>query len=333
MDFDRGRQVANLSGDQTAIIQLLAQIAINAGGKAEAWGELPPLGGPDGFCYPNLAKAILDFQQRWVSYGKVARVDGVVDPRGSTLRWMDSIVQHAVPAPNIVPDPLLQIAPPPRLPGTWQITNVTSASLGEIGQVGACDVTIAQPDERQFTIKGWGAGFGVSLDPVGVWKMAKGVSDPETMATLASVAGMVAKGVGFNVGDFAQLWGRYLPASLRKHLAAGSSTYGEIYPSPWNGALGRPTALSRYMLAGGSRPPFCLLSGNATVGVGGELGMFYFGGVDLLSAAAIGFYGSAGWAVKAGAGIQASGLRYSRRRGQMTRGGVDPLVVTTKAGR
>ncbi|MDA7415739.1 hypothetical protein PGB34_05125 [Xenophilus arseniciresistens] len=83
-------QVANLSGDQEAIVRLLAGIPMESGGR-------PGLSsGPRGQCPKELGLAIWDFQTRWLGKG-IKKRDGVVDPGGSTLAQLNLLSTGAAP--------------------------------------------------------------------------------------------------------------------------------------------------------------------------------------------------------------------------------------------
>ena len=86
----RGRvaKVKNSNHDQIQVITLLSEIPFGQGGKKEDW-ELPPLAGPDGVCPQILAVAIWDFQFWWQRLGVFKNIDGVVDPGGNTLRYLN----------------------------------------------------------------------------------------------------------------------------------------------------------------------------------------------------------------------------------------------------
>lgn len=93
--------VTNAPADQGKVIGLL-------------WGTDPANGGMQGVssppsaaapkqCAPALVAAITAFQAYWVSRGEFRVVDSVVDPRGHTLRKLDSLVGRVAPAPPPAP--------------------------------------------------------------------------------------------------------------------------------------------------------------------------------------------------------------------------------------
>ena len=86
----RGRltNVKNSNEDQQKVITLLSEIPSVFRGKKGDW-EIPPLAGPDGVCPQILASAIWDFQSWWKLAGVFKNIDGVVDPGGNTLRYMN----------------------------------------------------------------------------------------------------------------------------------------------------------------------------------------------------------------------------------------------------
>ena len=86
----RGRiaNVRNSNDDQQKVIAMLSEIPCAYGGKKEDW-DVPPLAGPDGVCPQVLALAIWDFQSLWKSTGLFKNIDGVVDPGGNTLKYLN----------------------------------------------------------------------------------------------------------------------------------------------------------------------------------------------------------------------------------------------------
>jgi hypothetical protein len=228
---------------------------------------------------------------------------GFCHPPGNTSRgwvWLGGGAPPP-PPPAPTPDPIVHNN---RIAGTWQITNMWSLNLGEVGQLGAVEIEITQPDEKKFKMKGYGAGFGVSVDPISYVKALKNLSNllpGKDPVQLAKVVESLLKGVGFNIGDYLQIF--------TKALGPLSVTGGRIIPNPVNASRGRPTAVSRYMLAGGGSGmrPFMIGSLGGGVGAGMEGGIVFFDtlpGPGILDAAAIGVYGSAGVTVKFGAGAQ-----------------------------
>lgn len=92
----RGRvaKVKNSNNDQQKVISLLSDIPFAQGGKKDDW-EVPPLAGPDGVCPQILASAIWDFQSWWKLAGLFKNIDGVVDPGGNTLRYLNIFAASA----------------------------------------------------------------------------------------------------------------------------------------------------------------------------------------------------------------------------------------------
>ena len=90
-------QVGNAPDDQSKVIALLWSIEpANAGMK----GVSPaPAAGPPKRCPATLAAAIGAFQRFWVKRGEFRVADGVVDPRGSTLRKLDALAGGVLPTP------------------------------------------------------------------------------------------------------------------------------------------------------------------------------------------------------------------------------------------
>jgi hypothetical protein len=300
----RGRiaNVRNFQVDQQTVIGLLANIAVAKGGQRENW-PAPILAGADSHCPKALADAIWQFQVFWKAQGVFHNIDGVCDPNGNTIRKMESLADGVPPHPAPIPAPNVHHE---RIRGTWQITNMWSLNLGEVGQLGAVEMEITQPDEKKFKMKGAGAGFGVSVDPVGWAKALKKLSElnpfgDKSAATIGKIIVALGKGAGFNIGDYFQIFS--------EKLGPLNVTGGRIIPNPINAMRGRPTAVSRQMLTlqGGVHPPFIIASVGAAFGGGMEGGVVFFDslpGVGMLDAAAIGVYGSSGLSVKFGAGAQ-----------------------------
>ena len=92
----RGRiaNVRNSNDDQQKVITLLSEIPSVQGGKKDDW-EVPPLAGPDGVCPQVLAFAIWDFQSWWKRFGIFKNIDGVVDPGGNTLTYLNFFATSA----------------------------------------------------------------------------------------------------------------------------------------------------------------------------------------------------------------------------------------------
>lgn len=298
------QNVTNSAEDQRIVIGLLSSISTEQGGKREAW-PAPPLAGPPGQCPSFVVDAIWDFQRFWKTKGVFHNIDGVVDPGGRTLKRLNEIVRGAPPAPPPGPDP----SPPrqpiisePRIPGTWQITNVWSLALGEVGQLGGVELEITEPSGKKFVIRAAGAGFGVSIDPISYAKALKvGLKalNPfmgAAAAGLVPIMEMLGKGVVFNIGDYLQKFG----------VSLSSVTQGRLIANPINQYIGRPTVLSRSLITGAGIAPFAITSASAGVLAGGEGGVVCMGGV---LAPVIGCYGSLGVTIKVGGGVQ--GMLYS----------------------
>ena len=90
-------QVANAPNDQGKIIRLLWTIEPANGGMNGV--SPPPAAGLAKRCAPALATAIAAFQTFWVSRGEFRVADGVVDPRGTTLRKLDALAGGVAPTP------------------------------------------------------------------------------------------------------------------------------------------------------------------------------------------------------------------------------------------
>jgi hypothetical protein len=89
--------VANAPSDQGKIIRLLWSIEPANGGMKGV--SPPPAAGPAKRCAPALAAALAAFQAFWVSRGEFRVADGVVDPRGTTLRKLDALAGGVAPKP------------------------------------------------------------------------------------------------------------------------------------------------------------------------------------------------------------------------------------------
>ncbi|MBL8587823.1 MAG: hypothetical protein JNK46_04785 [Methylobacteriaceae bacterium] len=91
--------VLSLKRDQRKIIDLLWNIDIGNGGQRGA-PAVKPEPGDDRQCNPMLAAAIMAFQAVLVLKGELKKADGVVDPRGTTLRKLDALAGKPAPAPT-----------------------------------------------------------------------------------------------------------------------------------------------------------------------------------------------------------------------------------------
>lgn len=290
----RRQNVTNNSDDQAIVIDLLSRIPASKGGKRDAW-KTPPLSGPKGNCPKVLADAIWDFQVHWKQKGEFHVIDGVVDPGRHTSNKMNELALRVNPPEPPRKASSNHVRRIPRIHGTWQVTNIWSAALGEGGQLGSAEVEITQPDNKKFLMRGFGAGVGVGIDPIKAIKLLKGVVSPDALATVKEVLTMLGTGVGFNIGDYLQKLGVSLP----------SVTRGCIFANPINKHIGRPQHVSRYMLTGGAaREPFSITSVGGAVGAGMEGGVISFGFPLGPLSHAFAIYGSSGVNAKFGAGAQ-----------------------------
>jgi len=297
----RKQQVKNTQSDQKKVAALLAAIPGASGGKKDQW-YAPPLPGPNGQCTPALADAIWSFQQLWKSRGVFQVIDGTVDPGMHTWQTLVKLAKGQAPTP---PQPASGekklLNSQPRVPGTWQITNIWSFSLGEVGLLGAVELEIAQPDGAKFKLKGAGAGFGWSMDPKGLSDTINKVGGREAPATLLALLESSSRGIGFSLGDL-----------LQKIPGAGfltpTTSRGVIIANPLRRVIGRnQRALSRSLLTGGGNTVFGISSGSANIVAGSEAGIVVFGLGGIGSAwfaDAIAIYGSSGVTIKAGLGVQ-----------------------------
>jgi hypothetical protein len=295
--------VTNYQEDQQRIIGLLSRIPASNGGKKEAW-PAPILAGGDGQCSSDLLTAIWDFQKHWKQRGVFKNIDGVVDPNGHTLFRLNLLAGGGETPPGPTPEELKPVIRNDRVPGTWQVTNVWSLNLGEVGMVGGAKVEVTQPDNKKFEMAGAGAGVGYGIDPITWGKALKdGIKVLNPMAGAAEVAlkpllESLAKGVGFSIGDYIQLLGGSLT----------SLTKGVLIANPINNYVGRPTAVSRYMITEGGNANFAIASLGGGIGFGGEGGLLGFGGPavgpTMLLCPVLGCYGALGATAKFGASAQ-----------------------------
>lgn len=293
--------VKNSDQDQRRVIALLHQIPSADGGKKDVWMG-PILSGGDGNCSPYLLSAIWDFQKLWKQRGVFHNIDGVVDPKGHTLEQMNLLLDGRKSAPD--PAPAKPIIHNKRAPGTWQVTNIWSLSVGEVGLVGGSKVEITQPDEKKFEIIGAGAGVGYGIDPITLAKVFKdGLKALNPLADVAKFAlqqllASLDKGFGFSFGDYYQLLGGEL----------GSITSGVLVPNPINKYVGRPTAVSRYLITEAGKANYAIGSLGGGIVFGAEWGLMGFGGPaigpTMLFCPVIGYYGSAGLTMKIGGSAQ-----------------------------
>jgi hypothetical protein len=96
---NRTHNVANKSADKRIVIDLLSQISDKCGGKHESW-TTPPVPGPDGIIFNDLANAIWDFQSEWKKRGLLHSIDGVVDPGGKTFAHLVALT-HSCCGPKV----------------------------------------------------------------------------------------------------------------------------------------------------------------------------------------------------------------------------------------
>jgi hypothetical protein len=105
----RSQNVKNQSVDQDRIVELLASIPENQGGKQEEWA-VHPLSGGDGNIPKHIADAIFDFQMFWKKKGVLHVADGVVDPGKNTIRHLNQLAAGgSVLPPKPVPPQALPL--------------------------------------------------------------------------------------------------------------------------------------------------------------------------------------------------------------------------------
>jgi hypothetical protein len=316
--------VANFQKDQQTVSDLLFKIPMQYGGKGPPRPNAPGrwrvavLAGPNKSCPKEIADAIWEFQVHWKNKGVFKNIDGVADPDGNTIKLMEKLVgapPHPLdpfPKPGIPVTPVAPETPKPkviltnpRIGGSWQITSVTSFAIGEVGMLGYLKLQITQPDGKVFEAKAYGAGFGVSVDPVSLAKWIKGVApftEPATKIAMAQLASMLAKGVGFNIGDYLQTFG----------ISLTQMTRGQIIANPINQYIGKPRVPSRYGLVGGvGGAQMLMISVGAGIGFGVEGGVVLMGpqANSGLLAEYVGCYGLGGLTAKVGGG--ATGMLYN----------------------
>ena len=313
--------VANFQKDQQTVSNLLFKIPMEFGGKGPTSANAPGrwlaavLAGPNKSCPKEIADAIWDFQVHWKNQGVFKNIDGVADPDGNTIKLMEKLV-GAPPHPlDPIPTPVSPERPElpkpktvisePRIPGTWQITSVSSFAVGELGMLGLLKLQITQPDGKVFEVKAYGAGFGFGIDPSSLAKVLKGVGSAATPAVqfaLKELSNMILKGIGFNLGDYIQMMGGSL----------NQMTRGQIIPNPLNQYIGGPRVPTRYGLVGGiGGAQMMMYSAGASVVGGFEGGVVLMGPSALsgIQAEFVGCYGLAGLTAKISAG--ATGMLYN----------------------
>jgi len=89
----RTQKVTNFSRDQEKVRKLLAAIPASRGGKKETFPKLAFVFA-DGKCDPQLAEAILDFQQFWKVKGFFQNIDGVVDRGMNTIKKLNELADE-----------------------------------------------------------------------------------------------------------------------------------------------------------------------------------------------------------------------------------------------
>ena len=293
---NRKENVKNFALDQATVISTLQRIPKSDGGKKEEW-QVTPLSGANGNCPDLLANAIWDFQLHWKNQGQFRNIDGVCDPGGRTFQLMSALAdKRPLPAPPA----RSRSVPAPRVYGTWQISNMTSVTAGEVGLLGLVDIEFTDPTEKKFVAHTYGAGAGLSFQPDKFAKFLEGKGiDGNAKATFLGLLKLIGVGQLTSIGDLLSKMGLALP----------SYSAGILFPNPILAKLGRPPVISRYALVGGSRPPIGVLNGGAGLGVGAEMNLVCLGG-PLGGAAGLladfwGFFATAGVGLKAGAGFSA----------------------------
>lgn len=291
----RTQNVRNNAADQQKIIALLHRIPGNQGGKREAW-PAAPLAGVDGNCPQFLRDAIWDFQAFWKARGTFKNIDGVVDPGGNTLRRLNALTGSPVP-PGPGPAPAPRPRKVPRVPGTWQIVDIATQTVGEGGLAGALNLHVVSPDNRLHILTCLGAGLGISKDPLDfvLSKLKLLVPDARLFAKFLQ---MLGKNGTTNLGDFLQ------------SLSGTTTRPGAIVANPLFGQ-----ALSHALVFGpGTGQLIRIVSASGFAGAGGEAGAVFFGeklygfgallGGQLVTSEAIGVYALGGLAAKLGVGAQ-----------------------------
>ncbi len=149
---NRTHNVTNNARDQAKIAKLLGTISEAQGGKSEAWAVLPPLLGPDRLCTKQLADAIWDFQVFWKAKGVLHVVDGVVDPRGSSLRKMNELAGRSAPVTPPTPTVAFVCGPDVtnQIISTWTRIQADFRSWTTRQKIQACNtilIPFKQPDD------------------------------------------------------------------------------------------------------------------------------------------------------------------------------------------
>ena len=93
----KGLQQTNKTGDQEKIMDLLNQVPYEFGGGKRPEGARMFRAPVNGYCAPDLHSAILEFQKKYASNGTGIYADGVVDPKGNTIRLMSELANGKIP--------------------------------------------------------------------------------------------------------------------------------------------------------------------------------------------------------------------------------------------
>jgi len=91
----RTTKPTSFSADQRRLIELLSKVPTDQGGKKGAWTTTAFVL-QDGKCATDLADAIWNFQVEWKRRGLFRNIDGVVDPKGNTLRKLNELADGQV---------------------------------------------------------------------------------------------------------------------------------------------------------------------------------------------------------------------------------------------
>jgi hypothetical protein len=91
-----GKQCRNRTVDQERVMALLNRISVASGGTLTAAGPIRFKAPHEGVCDPAFSQQIRNLQQT----NRLAVVDGVVDPGGTTFRLMERLAAQGEPAPN-----------------------------------------------------------------------------------------------------------------------------------------------------------------------------------------------------------------------------------------
>lgn len=193
--------VASKSRDQEKVVWLLSNIPLLSGGMREPWAELPPLIGADGSCPKQIADAIWTFQSFWQPFGGCKVIDGVVDPKGSTLGKMNELVTRVNPSPKppgrgggpVLPpvEPQkwtivkeLKYAPVPGLPNTPLEIGQKAVSF----KIEGMRITVRKDLDEPMHLLFLGGGVGWSLDMKLLFKPPAGLKTNPWMEQVNKVA-------------------------------------------------------------------------------------------------------------------------------------------------